>query len=258
MLTDTHTHLYLPDYPEGGNEVVRRAMEAGVERLIFPNVDLATIAPMKALHDEFPQNTYMAMGLHPTEVGENWQADLSVIEEEVKKNRGQYIAIGEIGMDLYWDKSFAAQQREVFSRQIDLAVEENLPVIIHCREALPEVIEILSQKKVLPKGVFHSFGGTVEDVRKIRQTGDFYFGINGIVTFKNSGLKTVLPEIGLDRIVLETDSPYLAPVPKRGRRNESAYLVHIAAAVAEGMGVSFEDVADRTSDNSCELFGFGQ
>lgn len=254
MLIDTHTHLYLDEFRDEQEAVVNRALDAGVGKLIFPNVDLATIAPMRNLQRKFPNSISMAMGLHPTEVKGTWENDLSVIEDEFEKNADDYIAVGEIGIDLYWDQSFREEQMEVFSRQIDMAVRRNIPIIIHCRDGLAESLEVLSTKQTKPNGVFHSFGGTVEDVEAIREIGDFYFGINGIVTFKNSRLPEVLPEIGIDRIVLETDSPYLAPVPLRGKRNESAYIVNTARRIAEIFGTSEEDIAKITTANAKRLF----
>lgn len=254
MLIDTHTHLYLDEFGSEKTETVTRALQAGVTGMIFPNVDLSTIRPMKELHAMFPSETYMAMGLHPTEIGESWESDLRIIHDELDSNPADYIAVGEIGIDLYWDKTFKEEQMKAFSIQVDWAIERNLPVIIHCRDGLRETLEVLSAKKVKPKAVFHSFGGSVEDVKAIREIGDFYFGINGIVTFKNSGLHEVLPEIGIERIALETDAPYLAPVPYRGKRNESAYIVKTAARVAEIMSMSVDDVSRMTSDNAIGLF----
>lgn len=255
MLVDTHTHLYLDEFaPDPESAVVERAFDAGVRKLVFPNVDLTTVEPMNRLRDRYPDRIFMAMGLHPTEIGENWEADLSRIEKELKDNPEKYVAVGEIGIDLYWDKTFRQQQTEAFARQVGWAVSRNLPVIIHCREGLDDALAVLSEYSCKVRGVFHSFGGTVEDVRRIRVVGDFYFGINGIVTFKNSGVRASLPEIGLDRILLETDSPYLAPVPFRGKRNESAYIVHVARQTAETLGVTEEKVAEATTANAEKLF----
>ncbi|MDE6038804.1 MAG: TatD family hydrolase, partial [Paramuribaculum sp.] len=214
MLIDTHTHLYLPEFDidGGGEAAVRRALDAGVEHMIFPNVDLTSIEPMRLLHAKFPESTSMAMGLHPTEVGESWRDDLAQVEEELRSHRHDYVAVGEIGIDLYWDKTFAEQQMQVLERQMQWAQEMNLPVIIHCREGLDQTLEVL-QGFGSSRGVMHSFGGTPEDVERIRSVVDYHFGINGIVTFKNSKLRDSLPAITLDRLLLETDSPYLAPVP---------------------------------------------
>ena len=252
-LIDTHTHIYLPEFDADRDEVMTRALEAGVSTMIFPNVDLSTIAPMKELHDRYPESTLMAMGLHPTEVTPDWQETLAAIEEDFRT--GGYVAVGEIGMDLYWDKSYEAQQMEVFSRQVALAVESQLPVIIHCREGLDQALEVLQDFRGKAIGVFHSFGGSEKDVDRIRREGDYYFGINGIVTFKNSKLHEVLPAIGAERIVLETDAPYLSPVPHRGKRNESAYIVNTAARVADGLGLDQEALAETTSSNARRLFG---
>lgn len=253
MIVDTHSHLYLPDF-EHPHEVVKRALDAGVGHIIFPNVDLTTIEPMKALHHDFPEYTSMAVGFHPTEVNDDWQQSLAVVEEELISDPSRYVAVGEIGIDLYWDKSFREQQMLAFERQIQWATRLNLPVIIHCREGLDEVLEVLSGAEKTPQGVFHSFGGTVEDVERIRRTGDFYFGINGIVTFKNSRLREVLPAIGPDRLLLETDAPYLSPVPHRGKRNESSYIIHTAAHMAASLGLSADDLADITTANAKRLF----
>lgn len=252
MIVDTHTHLYLPEF-ESPLAAVERAIGAGVGHMVFPNVDLSTIEPMLALHKLYPGNTSVAMGLHPTEVGDDWESVLARIESEFDSTC-KFVAVGEIGIDLYWDKTYRLQQREVFRRQVNLAADRGLPVIIHCREGLDDVLDVLSSVERLPTGVFHSFGGSVADVERIRSIGDFYFGINGIVTFKNSSLRDVLPAIGIDRLLLETDSPYLAPVPHRGKRNESAFIVHTAAYVANVLCLSQQDVHDITTANASSLF----
>lgn len=252
MIVDTHTHLYLDEFQPTSADAVRRAIDAGVGKMIIPNVDCSTIKPMKQLQSAFPQHVAMAMGLHPTDVGENWENDLAVIYEELQS--ADYVAVGEIGIDMYWDKTFRNQQMEVFARQIQWATERSLPIIIHCRDGLDEVLDVLDSVEKMPVGVFHSFGGTVEDVERIRQRGDFFFGINGIVTFKNSKLREVLPAIGLNRILLETDAPYLAPVPHRGKRNESAYIIHTAAYIADLFGVPLSEVENITTASATALF----
>ncbi len=254
-LADSHTHLYLEEFEPSPSDAVERAIAAGVERMMFPNVDLDTIKPMKHLAGMYPSNIIMAMGLHPTSVNADWHDDLAVIESEFKGGT-TYHAVGEIGIDLYWDKTFRNEQMEVFERQCRLAVEHDLPVIIHCREGLDEVLEVFDRLDKIPRAVFHSFGGNAEDVERIRCYGDFYFGINGIVTFKNSKLAEVLPVIGIDRLLLETDSPYLAPVPHRGKRNESAFIVHTAAHIAQKFEIPVETVAEITSRNYNDLFRF--
>ncbi len=254
MLIDTHTHLYLEEFQPDPAEVVTRAIKAGVERLIFPNVDLTTIEPMKQLCAQFPENCFMAMGLHPTEVKDSWQDDLLRIEIELNSETG-YVAIGEIGIDLYWDKNYSKEQKTVLDTQLQWAFERQLPVILHCREGLDEILDVMdSRSGRLPMCIFHSFGGTADDVDKIRERGDFYFGINGIVTFKNSKLRDVLPVIGIERILLETDSPYLAPVPHRGKRNESAYIKHTAAYIANVLGLTIDVVEQITTANAFDVF----
>lgn len=255
MLIDTHTHLYLEEFQPSPQEAVNRAIEAGVTQMIFPNVDLSTITPMQNLHDLFPKNTFMAMGLHPTEIKESWIEDLLEVKREFEQNKDKYIAIGEIGIDLYWDKTFKTEQMQALEQQFQWAVAYNIPVIIHCREGLDEILEVLDGMTIKPQGVFHSFGGTNEDVERIRARGDFYFGINGIVTFKNSKLRETLPCIGIDRILLETDAPYLAPIPHRGKRNESAFLIHTASHIAQHLSLTNEEVAIRTTNNAKLLFG---
>lgn len=253
---DTHTHLYLPEFSDdtpGTLNAVDRAIAAGVQQFVFPNVDLTTIEPMEALAARYPGIVHTAMGLHPTEVKDDWDEVLSRILARFTDG-APYVAVGEIGIDLYWDKTFADAQMQVFDRQLTVAAERNLPVIIHCRDGLEPALEVLQGHKAA-RGVFHSFGGTCQDVDRIRRTGDFYFGINGIVTFKNSALGHVLPEIGLERILLETDSPYLAPVPKRGKRNESAYLPFIARCIAANIDVDEDCVERATTDNARILFG---
>lgn len=261
-MIDTHTHLYMPEFtdngaePDGGSLAVGRAFDAGIERLVFPNVDLSTIAPMKELAARHPGRIAMAMGLHPTEVRETWPQDLDAVLREL--DEGHYAAVGEVGIDLYWDKTFVSQQKEVLSRQLLAAKGRALPVIIHCREGLDETLACIRETNVatLVPLVFHSFTGTPEDVRRIRSVApDALFGINGVCTFRNAAaVREALPEIGLGHMLLETDSPYLAPVPKRGRRNESAFLPYIAAQIAETLGVSTDRVIEATDRNASALF----
>lgn len=254
-MIDTHTHLYLPEFadqPDGPAAAVRRAVDAGVHSMIFPNVDLTTVQPLEELAARFPGVVYTAMGLHPTEVRDDWRDTLAAIDAHLGDG-SRHVAVGEIGIDLYWDATYRSQQMQAFDTQARHAARLGLPVIIHCREALSETLEVLSGIPGL-RAVFHSFGGDSADVDRIRRVGDFYFGINGIVTFKNSRLREVLPQIGLDRILLETDSPYLAPVPKRGRRNESAYLPYICAHIAQTLAVTSTEVDSATSANARDLF----
>lgn len=252
-MIDTHTHLYLDAFNEDRDLAVMRAIENGVNHMVLPNVDLTTIEPMHSLHDNFPENTSMAMGLHPTEVNEDYKSALAEVESWLGKRK--YVAIGEIGIDLYWDKTYHEQQKVVLDTQLHWAEEMGLPVILHCREGLDTILEVFAAYKgTLPKGVFHSFTGTSEEVRRIREYGDFHFGINGIVTFKKSAIPDVLPEIGINRLLLETDSPYLAPVPNRGKRNESANIPYICNCIASHLGMTPEDVSHITDQNAKDLF----
>lgn len=258
MLIDTHTHLYLEEFDEDGHgeETVRRAIEAGVGKMVFPNVDLTTIEPMKALAQKFPEVVSMAMGLHPTEVKDSWSDDTEAALTELAttlNGKPLYKALGEVGIDLYWDKMYEREQMMSLEKQISKAVELDLPVIIHCRDGQPQVLEVL-QGFPRARAVFHSFGGTAKDVDDIRRVGDYYFGINGIVTFKNCRVREALPEITLDRLMLETDSPYLAPVPHRGKRNESAFITHTAAHIASYLDMPIKEIEDRTTRNAESFF----
>lgn len=278
-LIDSHTHLYCDEFlteeqprhpkkgvilpppaptPDGGEEAVRNALAAGVGHMVFPANALHEIEPMKRLAAKFPGKISMGMGLHPTELTDNPDEALDIIEREIEENPGLYHAVGEIGIDLYWEPENRDRQMVAFDRQCRLALRHDLPIIIHCRNGLDETLEVISGLPAVPRGVFHSFGGTAEDVARIRRVGDFHFGINGILTFKNSTLPAVLPSIGLDRILLETDSPYLAPVPYRGRRNQSAYLPAIAAAVAAALSLPLETVTATTSATTRRLFNITQ
>ncbi len=251
MIIDTHTHLYLPEFDDGG-AAVKRAADAGVCHMLFPNVDISTIRPMKRLHEQFPEITSIAMGLHPTEIGEDWHDNLAIIDEELHSGV-KYAAVGEVGIDLYWDSSFREQQMMAFEQQVQWAVDTSLPVIVHCRNGLDETLEVL-QSFPEAKGVMHSFGGTPQDVERVRKIVDFYFGINGIVTFKNSRLRETLPAIGQNRILAETDSPYLAPVPYRGKRCESAYLPATVAYIAQSLAVPVSEIETSTTLNAVALF----
>lgn len=252
-MIDTHSHPYLEQFKDGGAEVVKRAVDAGITHIVLPNVDGSTIAPMTELHTRFPDCTSMAMGLHPTEVEEGWA---SIIDQmEVLLDKGGFVAVGEVGMDLYWDKTYKKEQMEAFGRQMQIAERLGLPVIIHCREALEETIAVIAEVRPTVPLIFHSFTGSPEDVEKIREVCDPMFGINGVVTFKNAvSIREALPIIGLDHILLETDAPYLAPVPYRGRRNEPAYVVNTCKKVAEVLEMSAEDVEAATDRNAKLIF----
>ncbi len=256
-MTDTHTHIYIPDSGEDPKAILERALAAGVGRMVFPNIDAASVGPIRELHSAYPARTKIAMGLHPTELGDDWSETVDRMERILDEEG--WDAVGEIGIDLYWDASGAERQVEAFSRQVDIAIARRLPVIIHCREGLDLTLEVLSSKRrdLLPPLIFHSFTAGPEEVRGIRKVCDPWFGINGVVTFRNAKpLREALPEIGLDRIVLETDSPWLAPVPYRGRRNESSYLPYIRDCVASVLGEEAENVERITDMNAEKIFGF--
>ncbi|MFZ6051578.1 TatD family hydrolase [Halocola ammonii] len=252
-ITDTHAHLYLKDFEEDLSEVMNRAVEAEVDRVYLPNIDSSTIPLMKKAVNEFPDALYPMMGLHPGSVDENYESELEVIEKELRA--GKYYAVGEIGIDLYWEKKFINEQQDAFKRQIDWAKELGLPIVIHCREAFDVIFEVLDEKnddKLF--GIFHCFTGTEEQARRIIDYGGFVLGIGGIVTFKNAGLDKVVEKLSLDDLVVETDAPYLAPAPNRGKRNESAYTRFVAQKIADLHQVSLEKVAEVTSRNAQRIF----
>ncbi|MDR0364316.1 MAG: TatD family hydrolase [Bacteroidales bacterium] len=252
FLVDTHTHLYLKDYDNDRLETVQRSIEAGIKIMILPNIDAESIEDMLHLSEQFPDNCLPTIGLHPTSVKEDYVSELSIVEKELQLRK--YWAIGETGIDLYWDKTFFKEQKICFNRQLEWALEYDLPIIIHARNSLDEIFDILDHfGKKLPKGIFHCFPGNVSEAMKAIEYG-FCLGVGGVVTFKNSNLFDVVKHIPLRRIVLETDAPYLAPVPFRGKRNESAYVVRIAEKIAEIKNISLGEVARITTENAKQLF----
>jgi TatD DNase family protein len=249
---DTHTHLYLPEFDTDRDEAVSRAVGNGISKMLLPNIDLQSVEQMLSAFNRYPGICYPMTGLHPTSVKEDYLFQLSELENLFTENK--FVAIGEIGIDLYWDKTFLEEQLLSLRRQIAFAIDKGLPVVIHSREAFPEVFSVLDEfKGKALKGVFHAFTGTLEEAEKIISFG-FKLGIGGIVTFKNSGLDKVVRETGPEHIILETDAPYLAPVPFRGRRNESAYIPIINKKLAEIFGKSEEETASITYSNSTGLF----
>lgn len=253
ILIDTHTHLFSESFEEDRTEMIQRAIDSGVQYMFLPNIDLESINPMYSLCADFPENCFPMMGLHPGSVDENWETSLSVIKGHLYKNK--HIAVGEIGMDLYWDKTFIEQQRQAFRIQVEWAKELRLPVVIHAREAFEEIFSILDElNDETLKGVFHCFTGNEEQARHIRSYGGFKYGIGGVVTYKKSGLDEVLKSISLEELILETDSPYLPPVPHRGKRNESSYLPLIAEKLSDIYALSIDKVAEITSKNALEMF----
>lgn len=251
---DTHTHLSAEEFENGGEDAVRKAIEAGVAMMVLPGTSLEELEPMKALAARFPDNLRMFIGLHPTELTDDPIHALGVIRGELEAPGRHYVGVGEIGIDLHEDAEGRDKQMQAFDAQCRMALEFGLPVNIHCRDGLDEVLEVLGGLPEVPQGAFHCFGGTPEDVARIRAVGDFYFGINGIVTFKNSGLRDTLPSIGLERIILETDAPYLAPTPYRGKRNDSSFIPLIAAQIASTLGVALETVAEVTTASARKLY----
>ena len=253
-LIDTHTHLYIEDFDNDRDLAVIRAKEAGVTRMFMPNIDDTTVERMLTLCDTH-EGCFPLIGFHPTSVNENWKSRLAVIEHWLRSGK-IFAGIGEIGMDLYWDKTYLKEQQEVFEIQMQWAIEFSLPVVIHCRNAYPEMLEVLfSYKTSGIRGIFHSFSGTQEEAEKLLGFERFMLGINGIVTFKNSILPDFLPSLPLDRIVLETDSPYLSPVPYRGKRNESAYLIKVAEKLSEIYSKPLSEIGRITTENALHVFG---
>ncbi len=252
MLTDTHTHLYSDAFNDDRDQMMKRAIDAGIKRFFIPAIDSDYVEGMYELEKNYPDHVFLMMGLHPTSVKENYEAELAHVEEQFKKRN--FYAVGEIGVDLYWDTSTLAIQQDAFKRQIQLAKKYKLPIVIHCRDAFDEVFEVLeSEKDDDLFGIFHCFTGTKEQAERALSY-NMKLGIGGVVTFKNGNIDQFLNEIDLKHIVLETDSPYLSPAPYRGKRNESSYLALICKKVADIYGVSEEEVAAVTTQNSKEIF----
>ena len=252
-MIDTHSHIYSEEFDADRHEVILRAQKIGVKQIILPNCDSGTMPQMLALEAAYPGYCHAAIGLHPTSVKENYKEELALIKSELE--RREYLAIGEIGIDLYWDKTCIAEQTYVFKQQLEWALEYHLPVIIHVRDSFRESMDALKpyQNSGLT-GVFHSFTGTLEESKEILAFEGFRLGINGIVTFKNSGLAAVVENIELKHLVLETDAPYLTPVPYRGKRNESSYVSLVCAKLAAIYQVSVEEIDQVTTANALELF----
>jgi TatD DNase family protein len=253
ILTDTHTHLYSEEFDQDRGEMIQRAINAGVSRFFIPAIDSTCTQAMYDLEQDFPENVFLMMGLHPTYVKDNYEAELAHVASELAKRK--FYAIGEIGIDLYWDKTHLKEQQIAFRQQIQWAKQYKLPIVIHCREAFDEIFEILEEEKS-PElfGIFHCFSGTHEQALQAISY-NMKLGIGGVVTFKNGKIDQFLNKIDLKHIVLETDSPYLAPIPFRGKRNESSYLVNIAEKLAQIYGLTVSQIATQTSANSVEIFG---
>jgi TatD DNase family protein len=253
LLTDTHTHLYYETDPEKRAGLMQRCAENDVNRLFLPNVDMESVQQVFDLVDAYPDKCYPMLGMHPCSVKEGWEQELDAIF--AAQNDRKIYAIGEIGIDLYWDKTTLPIQVTAFKKQIAIAKDRRLPIVIHCRDAFNEVFEVLEEEKSDDLfGILHCFTGTMEHAQKAIELG-FYLGIGGVVTYKNGGIDKFLPQIDLKHIVLETDSPYLTPVPHRGKRNESAYLIYVAQKLAELYQLPIHTIADVTTANSKKVFG---
>lgn len=253
MLIDTHCHLYLDEFKQDIKEVINRAELEGVKKFYLPAIDSSEIDNLLTLEERFPEKCIAMMGLHPCSVKENHLNELSIVKEWLTKRK--FAAVGEIGLDFYWDKTFIEQQYESFRMQIEWSIQYKLPIVIHTRDAMQETIDVI--KEFVPKGVrgiFHCFGGSYQNAREILNMG-FYLGIGGVLTYKKSGLAEVLEKIDLKHMVLETDSPYLTPVPFRGKRNESSYLKYVAEKLAQVKNVPVEEVAAITTANAEKIFG---
>jgi TatD DNase family protein len=253
MLIDTHTHLYLEQFDQDRDQVIQNAIDAGIEKFFLPNIDAYSISGMMVLAEQYPNVCYPMMGLHPCSVEAGFEIELQKIYDALSNQA--IIAIGEIGIDLFWNKTSLPFQREAFRIQVQWAKDMNLPIVIHARDSYNELFEelnVLNDAQL--SGVFHCFTGSLQQAEKILSYGNFYLGIGGVSTFKNSGLNTVLPQVPLDRIILETDSPYLAPVPHRGKRNESAYTALVARHLSHVLDKPFSEIEEQTTLNALNLF----
>lgn len=250
MFTDTHTHLYDEQL---NNEDIQRAIDAGVTKMYIPNCDSTTIDGMMRITSEWPHSCYPMMGLHPCYVKDNYKDELDIVAKKLAE--GKFYAVGEIGLDYYWDKTYTEQQKEAFALQTDWALQYQIPIVIHSRESTADCIDMVRTKQNGNlKGIFHCFSGTIEEAKQIVGLG-LYLGIGGVVTFKKSTLPDIVKEIGLEHIVLETDAPYLAPVPYRGKRNESSYIPLVAAKIAEILDTDIITIANATTQNAEKVFG---
>ena len=254
MLIDTHAHLYAEEFDEDRQAMIQKASDASVKYILLPNIDIESIPKMEDVAANYP-NCFQMMGLHPAYVKEDWEQQLDMMEKKLLENPKLYCAVGEIGMDLYWDKTFIEAQKIAFRRQVSWAKELGLPIAIHARDAFPEILAILDEENDESlKGVFHCFTGHEQIARHILKYGGFKLGIGGVVTYKNSHLAELLKKIDLEHLVLETDAPYLTPVPFRGKRNESEYVKYVAEKLSDIYQVSVDTIAEVTSKNAMELF----
>ena len=255
QLTDTHTHLYLPEFQDDLETVLANSQNLGIGRIFMPNIDSSTIGSLEKVCADHSDLCFPLMGLHPCSVKEDFEKELELIKAQL--DQGSYYGVGEIGIDLYWDKTFLIQQEKAFRRQVQWAKEMGLPIIIHARNSFDEILQIVDElNDESLGGIFHCFSGSLEQAEQIIEFGGFKLGIGGVVTFKNAGLDKVVEQLDLGHLVLETDSPYLAPAPFRGKRNETPYLIHIAERIAQLKNTSIEQVAAMTTANAAEVFNF--
>lgn len=253
FIIDTHAHLYHDQFEHDRDAMMERAIAAGVQMVLLPNIDVASIGPMLQLTEAWPNHARSMMGLHPCSVGSDFEEELKVIERALRT--GTHVAVGEFGIDLYWDKSFIEEQKIAFRRQIEWAKELDLPVVLHVRDAFQEVFDLLDALNSPElRGVFHCFTGSIEQAHHIDGYEGFLFGIGGVLTYKRSGLDEVLKSLPRDKVLLETDSPFLAPIPFRGKRNESSYVLHVAERMSEVWECSLTEVASITTTNARSLF----
>ena len=253
-IVDTHTHLYLDQFDHDFDDTVRRSIDNNITKFVFPSISSKYYNKMIQCKKKYPKNIFLMLGLHPVYVSKNYVQELDFVEKNINTNN--FVAVGEIGLDKYWSTEFYEQQIEAFESQIDLAIKNELPVIIHCRDAYEDTIDILEKKKNKNlRGIFHCFTGSLGDAQRIINM-DFSLGIGGVVTFKNGKIDQFLKKISLDNIVLETDSPYLAPVPYRGKRNESSYIIHIVEKLSEIYDLNIDRIIEQTSLNSHKIFNF--
>ena len=259
-LIDTHNHLYLEDFDPEQEKLIGEALESGIDTLLLPNVDLETVGRMHDLCDRYPDFAFPMMGLHPTSVNDNprWQEELDKVElylQSPPEGIARFCAVGEIGLDLYWSRDFREEQTEAFRRQIEMALTHRLPIAVHTRDAWPETVELIRTFRGRGlRGVFHAFSDSIETYRALKECGEFAFGIGGVVTYKKSRIAETVREMELGDLVLETDCPYLTPVPHRGERNESSYVRYVCAKVAELKGLTAEEVAAATTANAERMF----
>lgn len=255
MFIDTHTHLYSEEFDNDRDESIKRAHAHGISSFILPAIDSESIEPMERLHQQHPDITFMMAGLHPAYVKpDSYKKELEIVAQQLENNRESYVAVGEIGIDLHWDKTTLEIQKEAFRTQIQWAKKYDLPIVIHCRKGFDEIFEILDQEASEDlRGIFHCFGGTLDQAERALRLG-MKLGIGGVVTFKNAKLANVVKQLPLEALVLETDAPYLAPAPYRGKRNESSYIPHIAQKIAELHECSVQKVADVTTQVAKDLF----